>query len=188
MGEGIVDSQLTQQHYWLILEQFKDGSNSDSNNVPPVPNRDYEIPSQFVNQMSNILNYPVNMFYVENQEDAVKVDLHKHVSLLKMRFPCDVHLANLRTQTERDLSLFPSQRALLVVQRQAASCKIRDTGNICQNNHGFEVNGLDIFHNVALDRIYKTTLTGINQLERINHFNSVFIEPMDMATFNFTFV
>lgn len=188
MGEGIVDSQLTQQHYWLILEQFKEGTNTDTDEVPPVPNRDYEILSQFANQMSNILNYPVNIFYVENQEETLKFELHKHVSLLKMQVPCDVHLATLRTQTERDLSLFPSQRALLVVQRQAASCKIRDIGNLCHNNHGFEVNGLDLFNNITLHSVHQTTLTGINQLQQIHHFNTVFIEPMDLATFNITFV
>lgn len=188
MGEGITDSQLTQQHFWLILEQMKDGTNNDYNNVPPSPNRDYEILSHFANQLSNILNYPVNMFYVENQDDSTPVQLHKHVPLLKMRFPCDVHLANLRTQTERDLPLFPSRRALLVLQRQAAACKIRDVGNLCPNEHGFEIQNLELFHNITLDRVYQTTLTGVNELDRISQFSNVYIEPMDMATFNLTFV
>lgn len=188
MGEGIVDSQLTQQHFWLVLEQIRDGTNIDSNNVPPIPNRDYEVLSQLSNQLSNILNYPVNTFFVENQDEAIPVELHSHVPLLKMRLPCDVHLTNLRTQTERDLSLFPSQRALLVLQRQAASCKIRDVSNACHNEHGFEVNGIDLFQNIELDRVHQTTLTGIHQIDRVRHFNAVFIEPMDMLTFNLTFV
>lgn len=188
MGEGIVDSQLTQQHFWLVLEQIRDGTNIDTNNVPPVANRDYEVLSQFANQLSNILNYPVNTFFVENQEEPTQIALHKHIPLFKMRLPCDIHLTNLRTQTERDLSLFPSQRALLVLQRQAASCKIRDVSNICHNEHGFEVNGIDLFQNIALDRVYQTTLTGIHQIDRIRHFNTVFIEPMDLVTFNLTFI
>lgn len=188
MGEGITDSQLTQQHFWLVLEQVRDGANIDTNNVPPVPNRDYELLSQFANELSNILNYPVNIFFVENEEETTKIELHSHVPLLKMRLPCDVHLTNLRTQTERDLSLFPSQRALLVLQRQAATCKIRDVSNVCHNEHGFKVNGIDLFHNIALNRVYQTTLTGIHQIDRIRHFNSVFIEPMDIVTFNLTFI
>ncbi|XP_031624640.1 alpha-mannosidase 2 [Contarinia nasturtii] len=188
MGEGIVDSQLTQQRYWLILEQMIEGANDDINNIPPVPNRDYETPSSFVNHLSNILNYPANVFFVENQDDTTPNKLSKQVSLFKMNFPCDVHLATLRTQTERDLTLFPSQRALLLLQRQAASCKVRDIGNVCQNEHGFKVNDLDIFNNITLARVFKTSLTGVHQHDRITHFNSVYIQPMDMATFNLTFV
>lgn len=189
MGEGVVDSQLTQQRFWLVLEQMIEGTNDDVNNVPHAPNRDYEIPSHFVNHLSNILNYPVNAFFVENQEDATRVQLHKHVPLLKMQIPCDVHLATLRTQTERDLSLFPSQRALMLFQRQAASCKVRAIGNLCPNEHGFSnVHGLELFHNIALDRVYQTSLTGVHQHDRINQFSSVYIQPMDIATFNVTFV
>lgn len=187
MGEGVVDSQLTQQHYWLVLEQIVDGANNNNNNVPPVPNRDYEVPSHFVNQLSNILNYPVNLFYVENQEDT-QIALKKNYSLFKMHFPCDVHLANLRTQTERNLTLFPSQRALMVVQRQAASCKVRDIGNLCHNLHGFNVRGIDLFNDISLDRVYQTSLTGVHEYNRVNQFNSVFIQPMDLAAFNLTFV
>lgn len=188
MGEGVVDSQLTQQHYWLILEQMVEGANDDNNKVPPNPNRDYETPSHFVNQLSNILNYPVNMFFVENQDDITQIELRKQYSLLKMHFPCDVHLANLRTQTERDLPLFPSQRALMVVQRQAASCKIREISHLCNDQHGFNVHGLDLFNDITLDQIHQTSLTGVHQLNKINKFNEIYIQPMDMASFNLTFV
>lgn len=187
MGEGVVDSQLTQQHYWLVLEQMIEGTNKDYNNVPPVAKRDYETASHFINHLSNILNNPVNMFFVENQ-DSAPVAVKRQVSLMKMQFPCDVHLATLRTQTERDLTLFPSQRALMVVQRQAASCKIHNIGHFCQTEHGFQANGLDIFHDISMNRVAQTSLTGIHELHRIAHFNTVYIEPMDMATFNLTFV
>lgn len=188
MGEGVVDSQLTQQHYWLILEQMKDGINNNNDQVPPILNRDYEIPSYFINQLSNILNYPVNMYFVERQDNLMEMMLNNIVSLFKMRFPCDVHLTNLRTQTERDLPQFPSQRALMVLHRQAASCKLRDVGNLCPIEHGFEVQGLKLFSDITLDSIHQTSLTGIKQYDRIHNFHNVFIEPMDILSFNLTFV
>lgn len=194
MGEGITDSQLTQQHFWLIPEQMQEkttdhnNKTNNSNTLFTDSNIDYEMLSQFGNQLSNILNYPVNLFYVENQEEVKHIELHEHLPLLKMQFPCDVHLTNLRTQTQRNSTVFPSQRALLVLQRQAASCKVRDIDNLCQNQHGFKANGLDLFHRIELDRAYQTSLTGIYQYSRVTHFDKVFIEPMDIVTFNLTFV
>lgn len=186
MGEGIVDSQLTQQHYWLILEQMKSGiQNTDQ--VPLIGDRDYEMPSHYVNQLSNILNYPVNMYFVEWQDES-QIHLNGIVSLFKMHFPCDVHLTNLRTQTERELPLFPSQRALMVVHRQATSCKVHGIGNFCPNERGFDANGLNLFNGITLDSVHQTSLTGIQQHNQITHFDSVFVEPMDMLSFNLTFV
>lgn len=186
MGEGIVDSQLTQQHYWLILEQMKSGM-QNTDQVPPIGNRDYEMPSHYVNQLSNILNYPVNMYFVERQDES-QINLNGMVSLFKMHFPCDVHLTNLRTQTERELPLFPSQRVLMVVHRQASSCKIHGIGHFCSNERGFDAHGLNLFNNITLDSVHQTSLTGIQQYNQITQFNSVFVEPMDMMSFNLTFV
>lgn len=188
MGEGVVDSQLTQQRYWLVLEQISDGFNYDVNSVPSQPNRDYEVSSNFVNQLSNILNYPVNLYFIERQEETSQLQLNSFMSLFKLHFPCDVHLTTLRTQTERNLPLFPSQRALMVIHRQAASCKIRETGNLCRHEHGFNTTSIDIFNDITLDSIHSTSLTGTNQYDKIIHFNNVFIKLMDILTFNLTFV
>lgn len=188
MGEGIVDSQLTQQRYWLVLEEMIDGTNDDNNNVPPIGNRDYEIPSVFVNRLSNILNYPVNLYFVERQEDSTEISISNSFSPFKMQFPCNVHLTNLRTQTERDLPLFPSQRALMILHHQATTCKIREIDNICRNEHGFIAHASDLFNGIKLESIHQTSLTGIREIKRITHFSNVFIEPMDLLSFNLTFV
>lgn len=180
MGEGIVDNQLTQQKYWLILEQMiNDEATSDL--------RQYENPSNFVNQLSNTLNYPVNMFLVERQDRLADITIAASYELFKMSFPCNVHLTTLRTQTERDLPLFPSQRALMVLHHQSASCKVRDVSAICNNENGFIAHAVDIFHDIRLQSIHQTSLTGIRQHSRISYFGNVYIEPMDIASFNLTF-
>lgn len=181
MGEGVVDNQLTQQKYWMVLEQMIDDRAT-------TQTHEYENPSNFVQQMSNTLNYPVNMFLVERQQRSADITIAATYEPFKMHFPCNVHLTTLRTQTERDLQQFPSQRALMVLHHQAASCKVRDVSPICHSDNGFIAHAVDIFHDIRLQSVHQTSLTGIRQHNRIAQFANVNIEPMDIATFNLTFV
>lgn len=181
MGEGVVDNQLTQQRYWLLLEQMIGDK--------PVDNtRAYENPTNFVHQMSNTLNYPVNMFLVERQDRSADITIATTYEPFKMQFPCNVHLTTLRTQTERDLPQFPSQRALMVLHHQAASCRVRDVSPICLNGNGFIAHAVDIFHDIRLQSVHQTSLTGIRQHNRVASFGNVYIEPMDIVSFNLTFI
>lgn len=189
MGEGVVDSTLTRQKYWIVLEEFNEGANPI--NEPPKMQRDYETLSYFVNQLSNILNYPVNLYFVEKQDESSTIRLNSIVSLYQLKFPCDVHLTTLRTQTESNLPLFPSRTALMVLHRQAASCKLKEIGaRQCHRDHsqGFNTDALKLFENIKLESVHTVSLTGIKQYEKINAFSSVFIKPMDIITFNLTFV
>ncbi|XP_049532049.1 alpha-mannosidase 2-like [Anopheles darlingi] len=136
MGEGVIDSRLTRHRFWLTLETIDgaqrsgatgDGSDSSENRKPSATEdrpAEYQLPSIFANSLSNGLNYPANLFIVERYDETSQIELHHAVQLLAVQFPCDLHILNLRTLTESTLPLFPSSSALLVLQRQAYSCRI----------------------------------------------------------------
>lgn len=188
MGEGIVDNRLTRQRYWLVLENFHEGINKKKDNGKIK--RDHEIPSYYVNQLSNIHNYPVNLYFFEKSEEMSPIHLKKMVSLFKLKFPCDVHLMTLRTQSDNNLPLFPSRSALFVLHRQAFSCKIKELGNLCNDGFGsdFVDDSLKLLKNVDVESAYAVSLTGAKQYEQIFKFKSISIKPMDILTFNLTFI
>lgn len=185
MGEGIVDSVLTRQKYWLILEEIQDGVPIAHNQ--PKSNRDYETPSHFVNRLTNMQNYPVNLYFSERQDDTPVVQLKSHVSLFKMKFPCDVHLTTLRTQGEMDLPLFPSRSAFMVLHRQTASCKLKENAVTC-HQHGFQSDLINIFNSVRVDSARKISLTGTKHYDYVRSFTDIYIKPNDIVSFNLTFV
>lgn len=188
MGEGIVDNKLTRQKYWLILENIHEGINKKNENGKIK--RDFEISSYFVNQLSNIHNYPVNLYFIEQSEDKSQIEVNKMTSLFKTKFPCDVHLMTLRTQSESNLPMFPSRSALFVLHRQAFSCKIKEIGNLCNDGIGnaFIDDSLNAFKNIGLESVHSVSLTGAKQYEQIFKFKSISLKPMDIVTFNLTFI
>lgn len=187
MGEGVVDNQLTRQKYWLVIEELVTGQNDGTAGV------EYETPSNFVNQLINVHNYPAGVYFIEKPEELVHLTLSKEVHLLTENFPCDIHLLTLRTQTEQNLPLFPSRSALMVLHRPSATCKIKEIGSMCNGHYGgkFTNNGdnsLQLFSRAKIDAVHSVTLTGLTQHESIRKFNKVSIKPMDIKTFNLTFV
>uniref|UniRef100_A0A182TH94 Alpha-mannosidase n=1 Tax=Anopheles melas TaxID=34690 RepID=A0A182TH94_9DIPT len=142
MGEGVIDSRLTRHRFWLTLETID--AQQPPNVEPAAPNGQeeqepqqqqqkesstttsdpYHLPSIFANALANGLNYPANLFIVERYDESNQLELNRAVRLLRVQFPCDLHVLNLRTLTENNLPLFPSSSALLVLQRQGYSCRI----------------------------------------------------------------
>uniref|UniRef100_A0A8W7PLB1 Alpha-mannosidase n=1 Tax=Anopheles coluzzii TaxID=1518534 RepID=A0A8W7PLB1_ANOCL len=142
MGEGVIDSRLTRHRFWLTLETID--AQQPPNVEPAAPNGQeeqepqqqqqkessttasdpYQLPSIFANALANGLNYPANLFIVERYDESNQLELNRAVRLLRVQFPCDLHMLNLRTLTENNLPLFPSSSALLVLQRQGYSCRI----------------------------------------------------------------
>uniref|UniRef100_A0A182XFD6 Alpha-mannosidase n=1 Tax=Anopheles quadriannulatus TaxID=34691 RepID=A0A182XFD6_ANOQN len=154
MGEGVIDSRLTRHRFWLTLETID--AQQPPNVEPAAPNGQgeqepqqqqqkesstttsdpYQLPSIFANALANGLNYPANLFIVERYDESNQLELNRAVRLLRVQFPCDLHVLNLRTLTENNLPLFPSSSALLVLQRQGYSCRIggeETIGYFCGN-------------------------------------------------------
>lgn len=194
MGEGVVDSRQTRHKFWLVLEEFENHSAGTSAQT------DYQVPSLFVNQLSNAHNYPSNLYFIEKQstEDddaASKLKLMKNVHLLAAKFPCDLHLLSLRTLTESDLPLFPSKSSLMIVHRQGFQCHFKDavtmistsSSNVCGKQAQNTLPSKQLWKGLHIDSIESTLLTGLKTNEIINDFSRVYIKPMDVRTFNITF-
>ncbi|XP_058058037.1 alpha-mannosidase 2 [Anopheles bellator] len=229
MGEGVIDSRLTRHRFWLALETIdpaRPGSaTSEGEGEQRKPaSTEYQLPSIFANSLSNGLNYPTNLFIVERYDESNQIELHRAVQLLQVQFPCDLHLLNLRTLTESSLPLFPSNSALLVLQRQAYNCRIgaeEMVGYFCGNGsaanpthsiaEGDTGGGhtadssdnelerlaavrddgrrqLQMFHRLRIESIGATSLTGLHPGESVSSFTEIYLEPMELKTYNLTFV
>jgi alpha-mannosidase len=187
MGEGIVDSRLTRHRFWLTLEQLDKTNQIVKDTTNSAAAKEYPLPSIFVNQLINSLNYPANIYFLEKWDDNTKLDINKQVLLLNKQFPCDLHLLTLRTQTETDLPLFPSRSAFLVMHRQGYDCKIGGAtaiSNIC----GQTTLHNNLFEGINIELIESTSLTGLKTIGKVNSMSHVSIEPMQLKTFNLTFV
>lgn len=179
MGEGVVDSRQTRHKFWVLIEHFQTKDNK------PIEQNEYQVPSLFSNQLSNSHIYPANTYFVDNQ-DITHLELNKHVSLVDHKFPCDLHLLTLRTLTEEDLPLFPSRSALMILHRQAYSCKFVD--NVYSKQCTKSAFTKNIFNHLQIESIVSTTLTGLKTNHVIKNFSSIYVKPMDIRTFNLTFV
>lgn len=186
MGEGIVDSRLTRHQFWVTVEFF-DNSNQD-------PDRKiYNVPSLLAQQLTNSLNYPVNIYFIEKYDETQQLSIHKNVQLLDYNLPCDLHIVNLRTLTEANLPLFPSRSALLIVQRFGYDCRLSNDDDDqsyakhCSLNNG-KFSSLDLFNDIQIDQVHRTSLTALKTFGPVKSFSTDQIEPMELRTFNVTFV
>lgn len=166
MGEGVVDSRLARHRFWLLWEAFEGGETKEGSKGPkPVDPNEFQMLSWTAHQMANSLNYPLNLYFIENT-DAVKQlaerdQFYKRVELLDQDLPCDVHLMTVRTLTEQNLPLFPSRNALLVLFRQGCSCSL---GNVCKSREVMkESTGgpKDLLAGVRTEKLEATSLTGV---------------------------
>ncbi|XP_053682330.1 alpha-mannosidase 2 [Sabethes cyaneus] len=208
MGEGVVDSRLTRHRFWMALETIEKVpvtvSESMDRNDDLKPT-EYQLPSIFANSLSNGLNYPANLFIVEKYDESNQVILNRAVQLLSTPFPCDLHILNLRTLTEGNLPLFPSNSALLVLHRQGYNCRIGGdevVNYFCNNNNSSSVSSssnissynvdeynrqLQLFTGELLEQITSTSLTGLHLGEPVNSIADIFLESMELRTYNVTF-
>lgn len=210
MGEGVVDSRLTRHRFWVVLENIESHSPPLAENPPgpadePKP-AEFQLPSIFANQLTNGLNYPANLFIVEKYDESNQIELNRAVQLLAAPFPCDLHILNLRTLTEGNLPLFPSSGALLVLHRQGYDCRIggEEVVNYFCNNSSSSVSlssnsnnyknvdkynsRLQLFGGVQIEQITGTSLTGLHPGAPVRSVGDIFLEPMELRTFNLTFV
>lgn len=179
MGEGIVDSRLTRHKFWLTVESLDES-------VAPKANQKYQVPSLLATHLANSLNYPANVYFVERWDETMKLDLLNRFHLFKTALPCDLHLVNLRTLTEPDLPLFPSQSALMIFQRFGYDCRLAATSvaTMC----GPTTIPNEIFNDVYIGTVDSVSLTGLKQLGHVQSLVDIRIEPMELKTFNVTFV
>uniref|UniRef100_A0A336MSP4 Alpha-mannosidase n=1 Tax=Culicoides sonorensis TaxID=179676 RepID=A0A336MSP4_CULSO len=182
MGEGIVDSRLTRHKFWLTIESLSQRPDT-SNSI----NKQYQVPSLYATHLANSLNYPANIYFVEKWDENIQVDLHTHVSLSKHSFPCDLHLLNLRTLTDPQLLLFPSQSALMVLQRFGHDCHVSGElmTDICEAKQTIDA---EVFNKLYVKSVESTSLTGLQNYGHISSISDIRLEPMELRSFNVTFV
>uniref|UniRef100_A0A6B2E8D7 Alpha-mannosidase n=1 Tax=Phlebotomus kandelakii TaxID=1109342 RepID=A0A6B2E8D7_9DIPT len=178
MGEGVVDSRLTRHRFWLLLEP-KDNPPTVATESAKKTDEEYNVLSLIGNHMSNGLNYPANIYFVEPSDDS-PLKINRAVSLLRHSFPCDFHLLTLRTQTEANLPLFPSKNALLVIQRQGHDCHLSRIDNSCTKFRGVEK---QLFREVFIQNITQSSLTGLHEKVTVEKLSDMSIEPMEVRTF-----
>ncbi|KAF2894908.1 hypothetical protein ILUMI_11263 [Ignelater luminosus] len=213
MGEGLVDNRKTVNKFWLLLEDvqhisvkkeshkrfenentsgddvFEKGDVVRSFNVPtePLPESakkgEFSRPSLYANQMSNALNYPVNVFILEDENLELKVNTS--IRLINTQLPCDMHLLTLRTQPDVVYSQFPSINALLVLHRQGYDCSINNKFT-CKASHIEENTN---FVHVKAKAWKPMSLSGISQQDvPYPDLADAVIPPMGLQTFNITLI
>lgn len=188
MGEGVVDSKLTRHQFWVTMEFFDNEGGDRESNV-----KLYNVPSLMAQHLSFALNYPANIYIIEKYDETEPLTVHKNVQLLNYNLPCDLHIVNLRTLTELKLPLFPSRSALLIVQRFGYDCRLSSPADedsyakSCSQIDG-KFSKLSLFRDVHVEQIERMTLTALKSFGEIKSFNSDPIEPMELRTFNMTFV
>lgn len=192
MGEGIVDSRLMRHQFWLTMEFFDSEVSERENSHKP-----YFVPSLHAQHLSNALNYPANIYFIEKYDETQKFEINRNVELLSYQLPCDLHIVNLRTLTEHNLPLFPSRSALLIVQRFGYDCRLssglgsdddESYATKCSQIKG-KFSNLKLFKDVELDEVQSTSLTALKTYGQVKSFaGDSPIETMELRTYNMTFV
>lgn len=150
------------------------------------PTTTYSLPSLHANHISNALNYPPNIYVVE-EEYQVATD-RSRINFFNQHFPEDVHLLTLRSQPDLVYTQFPSNSALLVLHRQGYQCDVLSNNSTIGNKLGWFKSGVG-FSTVNVQQIQPTTLTGTEKRGNvIEDFGKYSIRSMTLQTFNITFV
>lgn len=147
MGEGLIDNKPTVFKNWLVIESIhnKDDDDYKTRHVRASLNvqqdlevakdlydnndEEYQLPSVAAIRLADALNYPVNIYTVEEpnsslsnnktSKDVITISNdRKRVSLISHSLPCDMRLVNLRTLTDETYHQFPWSSALLMLHRQ----------------------------------------------------------------------
>jgi alpha-mannosidase len=210
MGEGIVDNKRMVTKFWLLLEEAKSQDSA-------TPSETFSRPSLFAHHLSNSLLYPANLFVVEGMTEAPSggqqladhirhsdIDrdflLSKKVVLISRPFPCDVHLVNLRTLSDVSYTQFPSQSALMVVQRQGYACDVGVgitipqcslepvTASSTDTGKSPTFHKRTFFSDLNMGSIVQTSLTGLHQIHKFQSLDGIEMSPMELLSLNVTFV
>lgn len=175
MGEGLLDNRKTVIKHWLLLEDV-------------VGERDKQSkPSLFATQLSNALNYPVNIFVVDGSESDIV--MLPEVKLLSHSFPCDMHLLNLRTNHDQKLPQFPERSALMVLHRQGYSCAVGTGIALKHCPLSDTLMPATSFYKLNNLNVTKTSLTGTRHVINLKEgLQDVLVQPMAVETYNIDFV
>ncbi|XP_063229652.1 alpha-mannosidase 2-like [Bacillus rossius redtenbacheri] len=176
MGEGVVDNKRMLAKFWLLLEEVSG------------PADEYSRPSLFAHHLSNGLLYPASLFVVE----GAPTGLRGKVSLLTRPFPCDVHLVTLRATPDPGYMQFPSGSALMVLHRVGYSCSTEPGVAIprCPSTGRDDAafHKRTFFRHLKLRSITRTSLTGLQEQEKLASLDELRIRPMELTTLNVTLV
>lgn len=180
MGEGVMDSVRMQHKFTILLEYFDTYESTGRE----FSNEKYQVPSLFAHHLINILNYPVNTFFIDKDSDS---HVNTNIELFSHEFPCDTHLVNLRTINGIGYQWQP-QESLLVLHRLSSDCSLRNDEFDKRICHGVARNkSIQLFNDVAVKNIKEASLTGLNVKEKIEFFNDREIALMELKTFLITF-
>lgn len=208
MGEGLVDNRQTPMKFWLLIEDiapkksqlkipprfqrnaeyveqpFDDGELIRHFNVATesTKSENFSQPSLFANHMSNMLNYPVGTFVMEDV--TIDVTPKTVIRLLTQDFPCDLHLLTLRTQSDALYAQFPSTSALMVFHRQGYDCAVTEKYK-CDITSFYEGTK---FVDLQIESLQVTSLTGLHSEDHLSNIEDIEIQPMALQTLNVTFV
>lgn len=175
MGEGLLDNRRTVFRYWLLLEDV------DVNELGQ-----YSRPSLFANQLSNALNYPVNVFVVDGLESEIKMS--PETRLLSQSMPCDVHLLNLRTNHDPRMPQYPINNALMVLHRQGYSCGVGTNVRLSRCPMTDKLSTGTVFHKLTYPNVTRTSLTGTKHQKTLRDgLQDISLQPMELGTFNINF-
>ncbi|KAK0167162.1 hypothetical protein PV327_004595 [Microctonus hyperodae] len=175
MGEGLLDNRKTILKHWLLLEDITGEKDH------------YSKPSLFANHVSNVLNYPINIFVVDGTESDIK--LAPEVKLLSQSFPCDLHLFNLRTNHDQKLLHYPISSALMILYRQGYSCAVSADITIKHCLISDRPNLGTSFYKLNNVNVTRTTLTGTITKKYLNNsFRDINPMPMEIETYNVHFL
>ena len=211
MGEGIVDNKRMLTKFWLLLEEVKSPDSATTTET-------FSRPSLFAHHLSNSLLYPANLFVVEGMTDTTSTE-HQHVEhhhhhhdaerdfivnkkvvFLSRPLPCDVHLMNLRTLSDVSYTQFPSQSALMVLQRQGYACDVGTgitlpqcslevtSSNSADRSKSSAFHKRTFFSDLHLGSIVQTSLTGLHHIHKFQSLDEIEMSPMELLSLNVTFV
>ncbi|XP_076365138.1 alpha-mannosidase 2-like isoform X2 [Tachypleus tridentatus] len=173
MAEGVMDNKRTNAHFWLLLEKLRSDPTEDE-----VPNL-----SHLANVLSSVLNYPAIILASDGKEER---PLRGAMTFIEKAFPCDVHLVNLRTIPKAGNYNYPSNSSLLILHRRGHSCNVKSHATDACTNEASKAQ-LSKLRHVQLQSIEQTSLTGIHSVQKVQSFNDVHIQPMEIRTYKLNF-
>jgi alpha-mannosidase len=177
MGEGVLDSVKMQHKFWLALEFFQKSGNQIKEG--------YQVPSIFAHHLTSSLNYPANVFFLNERLDT---ELQSQINLLDFKFSCDVNLVNLRSLSDSNNELLPSQSSLLILHRLGYDCQLINDefmNRICPESIDIETD--QFIRNVKIADIKEASLTGLEVGKTTKKLNQKTIAPMEMKTYFITY-
>lgn len=189
MGEGVTDNRPTISRYIILFEKLlpEEKVRHSENNY-----RHFQ-PTLAAYHHSQDLSYPGFAFFLNesivsslqhSRNPTKSVDIFP---LISPKLPCDTHLINLRTLTDStvnpDLN-FPSNTALMIVQRLGYLCNSVDEKPGCGNpNPSSFFYPQTSFNGLNISKIIPSNIVGETQdNDSIPNFHSLVGDPFEIKS------